>query len=382
MRGSMRERRPGVWELIVQLPRDPTSAPRRPVEPDRARHQARGAAGAGRPHRRGLGRQGHLDGHATERAARPLARPRQRAAVPDHRARVPASGAHDDRPRPRQAPAAAGHHPAHRRLLRQPRPRARTLAGVHPARPRRPPGFARPGGAVGLDLVERSGERLAAQAPPPGDHAAGDARPHATLLEAADEHAPRVRRRVARVGRNRGADEARCAGLRWSDIDLAGQHRDDPAVGGLRRRRHGRQGDEDPRCSSHRRRRRDVGHAGTATGSACSSWQKRAALDFDHERLRVHDRRPDGSQPLHPDTITGGFQTALPARRPRRRPAARPSPPPRHPAPRRRRPGADGERSPRPRQRRDHVERLRPLPRGERPPGGRRDRRPAGHAVA
>ena len=26
MRGSMRERRPGVWELIVQLPRDPTSA--------------------------------------------------------------------------------------------------------------------------------------------------------------------------------------------------------------------------------------------------------------------------------------------------------------------------------------------------------------------
>ena len=26
MRGSLRERRPGVWELIVQLPRDPTSA--------------------------------------------------------------------------------------------------------------------------------------------------------------------------------------------------------------------------------------------------------------------------------------------------------------------------------------------------------------------
>ena len=32
MKGSLRERHPGNWELIVQLPRDPETGPRKPLE--------------------------------------------------------------------------------------------------------------------------------------------------------------------------------------------------------------------------------------------------------------------------------------------------------------------------------------------------------------
>ena len=264
MRGSMRERRPGVWELIVQLPRDPTSA--RAGQLSRTVHGTkreaqRALAGA---HRRGLGRQGHFDGHAAERAARPLARPRQRAALPDHRARVPTPRAHDARPRPRQAPAAAGHHPAHRRLLRQPRPRARPLAGVHSARPRRPPGCARPGGAVGLDLVERRRQRLAAQASPSGDHAAGDAR-HSQPVGSRRRRTTPISAPSCESWSATGARRGEVCGLRWSDVDVAGSTVTDPPLSGIGRRRHRRQGDQDPRRSSHRRRRRDVGRAGTTT---------------------------------------------------------------------------------------------------------------------
>ena len=306
MRGSMRERRPGVWELIVQLPRDPTSARARQLS--RTVHGTKREAqrASGRAHRRGLGRQGHLDGDAAERAARPLARPRQRAAVPDDRARVPTSRAHDARPRPRQAPAAAGHHPAHRRLLRQPRSRARPLAGVHPTRPRRPPGCARPGGAVGLDLVERSRQCLAAQAPPPGDHAAGDARRSRHCWRPPTTHDVEFGA-VLRVLVATGARRGEVCGLRWSDVDVAGEHGHDPALGGLGRRRHGREGDQDPRCSSHRRRRRDLGRAGTATENARSSWRRRAG-STSTLTASCSRREPDGSRPLHPDTITGGFQ--------------------------------------------------------------------------
>ena len=74
---------------------------------------------------------------------------------------------------------------------------------------------------MGLDLVERGGQCLAAQAPPPGDHAAADARPLATLLEAADKHDLEFGA-VLRVLVATGARRGEVCGLRWSDIDLPG----------------------------------------------------------------------------------------------------------------------------------------------------------------
>ena len=187
--------------------------------------------------------------------------------------------------------------------------------------------------------------------------------PHATLLEAADTHDVGLRRRLPRLGRNRSAARR---GV-WIAMDrrpgAAGSTVDHPPLSGLGRRRHRRQGDQDPRCSSHRRRRRDLA-AGTAQGACAEAgggvpgWPVRSS----RFRLYVGAGRITSAASGHDHRRV---PTALPPRRPHWRPPPRPSPPSCRPAARRRRPGANGERPPRPRQRGNHAERLRPLPRGK-----------------
>ena len=104
------------------------------------------------PGQRGVGRPLRVDGHARWRAARPLARAR-RATSCRRRPSVSTAGCatkllHPDLGKRAAAP---GHDPTNRRLLRPPRSRARAVPRLGPARPRRPPRRARPGGSLGLD---------------------------------------------------------------------------------------------------------------------------------------------------------------------------------------------------------------------------------------
>ena len=373
----MRERRPGSVGAHRSAPTGPDERPRRAAEPDRARHQARGAAGAGGARRRGLGRQDHLDGHATWASCSPAgwttsSEQLSPTTVREYRRLVrtmidPDLG---------QAPAAASHHPAHRRLLRQPGSRARALAGIDPTRPRRPAGFARPGGAVGLDPVERGGQRLAAQTPPARDHAAAHARRSHTVGGRRQRTTPISA--LLRVLVATGARRGEVCGLRWTDVDATGStviiRRSVASVAG---------GTVVKDTKTHAARRIAVdaetfGLAGTARSVRRSS-PRRADSLFDPHGF-VFTSKPDGSRPLHPDTITGGFQRLC------ERPGSMASgcttfatstPPSYSPPASRYEPSAAA----RPRQRRDHVERLRPLPRGQRPPSGRCDRRAPGHVV-
>ena len=199
------------------------------------------------------------------------------------------------------------------------------------------------------------------------------------LLLAADEHDPEfgaLLRVIAATGARRGE----VCGLRWSGVDFdAGTvliRRSIASVAGgtvekdtkthaarriavdaetlavLMRQRQRMQA----RAAACRLPFNAAGFVFTANGR----WLAAAAPRHDHQRL----------------------PTALRSSRDQRGEAARLAPSARHPTAGRRRPGAHRQRPTRPRQRVDDVERVRPFPRGERPGGGQRHRRPLGAADA
>jgi hypothetical protein len=125
------------------------------------------------------------------------------------------------------------------------------------------------------------------------------------LLEAADEHDPDFGT-VLRVLVATGARRGEVCGLRWSDIDFAG------ATITIRRSVASVAGGtvvKEPKTHAARRIAIDAATLRTleqrrehaaALADACR-------LAFDRDGF-VFTSEPDGSRPLHPDTITGGFQ--------------------------------------------------------------------------
>jgi integrase len=126
-----------------------------------------------------------------------------------------------------------------------------------------------------------------------------------TLLEAADEHDLDFGA-VLRVLVATGARRGEVCGLRWSDVDSAGStvtiRRSVASVAG---------GTVVKETKTHAARRIAID---SETLDALERRRERAQQLADACRLAfnpdgyVFTSEPDGSRPMHPDTITGGFQ--------------------------------------------------------------------------
>ncbi len=195
-KGSLRERRPGNWELIVQLPRDAATG--------KPKQLSRSHIGTKREAQRALvalvaqvAEQDSVVVDHLERATRPVARPGRQPTVADDCSRVSTDREPSARTRPRPTASQQGHDAADRRVLRSAHTRTRSLSRHSSPRTRHPPRLARPGGEVGLDSGQPGRQRIATQAANQGDHAPV-ARRHAQALG----RRRRVRRRTDRSARN------------------------------------------------------------------------------------------------------------------------------------------------------------------------------------
>ena len=130
------------------------------------------------------------------------------------------------------------------------------------------------------------------------------------LLEAADEYDPDFGA-LLRVLVATGARRGEVCGLRWSDVDLSAStvtiRRSVASVAG---------GTVVKETKTHAARRIAVDPEtlqalAQRTGTAAEHWPRRAGCALDSARLRVHVGA-GRITPLHPNTITGGFQRLVP----------------------------------------------------------------------
>jgi integrase len=304
MRGSMRQRRPGVWELIVQLPRDPTQA--------RARQLSRTVRGTKREAQRALAELiSQISAGKVSSAATPLSELLARWL--DHVAEQlsPTTLREYRRLVRTMLDPDLGRLPLRRVTAQRIDAYYASLArerGLSPASIRHVHAVLR--GALGQAV--RWGwipTNPAANASPPKLRPREITPPpmHAThrLLEAADEHDPDFGA-ILRVLVATGARRGEVCGLRWSDVDETAStvtiRRSVASVAGgtvvKETKTHAaRRIAVDPETMEALAQRRDRAEK---LAEACRTALKSDGFVFTSE--------PDGSRPLHPDTITGGFQ--------------------------------------------------------------------------
>jgi integrase len=304
MRGSMRERRPGVWELIVQLPRDPTQA--------RARQLSRTVRGTKREAQRALaGLISQVSAGKVSSAATPLSELLARwldhvaeqlspTTLREYR-RLVRTMLDPDLGRLSLRRVTTQRIDAYYASLARER-------GLSPASIRHVHAVLR--GALGQAV--RWGwipTNPAANASPPKLRRSEITPPpmHAThrLLEAADEYDPDFGA-ILRVLVATGARRGEVCGLRWSDLDETSStvtiRRSVASIAGgtvvKETKTHAaRRIAVDPETMEALAQRRD---RADKLAEACQIPFKSDGFVFTSE--------PDGSRPLHPDTITGGFQ--------------------------------------------------------------------------
>jgi integrase len=304
MRGSMRERRPGVWELIVQLPRDPTQA--------RARQLSRTVRGTKREAQRELaGLIGQVSAGKVSSAATPLSELLGRWLDQVAEQLSPTTLREYRRLVRTMLDPDLGRLPLRRVTAQRIDAYYASLArerGLSPASIRHVHAVLR--GALGQAV--RWGwipTNPATNASPPKLRRREITPPpmHAThrLLAAADEYDPDFGA-ILRVIVATGARRGEVCGLCWSDVDEMAStvtiRRSVASIAGgtvvKETKTHAaRRIAVDPETTEALAQRRDRAEQ---LAEACRVPLKSDGFVFTSE--------PDGSRPLHPDTITGGFQ--------------------------------------------------------------------------
>jgi integrase len=300
----MRERRPGVWELIVQLPRDATQV--------RARQLSRTVHGTKREAQRALaGLIGEVSAGKVASAATPLSELLERwlehvedqlspTTVREYRRLVRTRLDPDLGKLPLRRVTTQRIDAYYAGLSRERRLSPASIRHVHAVLRGALGQAVRWGWIPANPAANASPPKLRRRdiTPPPMEATV-------KLLEAADEHDPDFGT-VLRVFVATGARRGEVCGLRWSDIDFAG------ATITIRRSVASLAGGtvvKEPKTHAARRIAIDA-----ATLRTLEQRRERAAaladacrLAFDRDGF-VFTSEPDGSRPLHPDTITGGFQ--------------------------------------------------------------------------
>lgn len=300
----MRERRPGVWELIVQLPRDPTRV--------RARQLSRTVRGTKREAQRMLaGLINEVSAGRVSSAATPLSELLVRwlehvedqlspTTLREYRRLVRTMLEPDLGKLPLRRLTTERIDAYYAGLARERLLSPASIRHVHAVLRGALAQAVRWGWIPVNPAVVASPPKVRRHeiAPPPMDATR-------RLLDAAAEHDPDFGA-VLRVLVATGARRGEVCGLKWSDVDVVGStvtiRRSVASVTG---------GTIVKDTKSHAARRISVD---TTTLDALARRRERAvaladacALEFDPDGF-VFTSEPDGSRPLHPDTISGAFQ--------------------------------------------------------------------------